>query len=95
MDDENWNGTAKRNGNLDAFDVQEVLGEGGFGVVRRAARVSDGSICAVKTVKPKNLKQLNRELELWVAVSSPYHREPHALHRVAPRPLLSPSRRGD
>lgn len=76
---ERWNGTQQA-GDGSAFNhaykLEEHLGEGGYGVVHRITRKSDGAEFAAKAIAKQVATEWAAALEeaaVWTAVSSPYH----------------------
>src|SRR5882724_10220641 len=60
---------------LAAFRVKKLLGQGGFGAVFQAERVSDGKLCAIKVARADNASagdSLAREAEALSAVGVPH-----------------------
>src|SRR6267142_1877399 len=60
---------------LPAFRVKKLLGQGGFGAVFQAERVSDGQLCAIKVARADNASagdSLIREAEALAAVGAPH-----------------------
>jgi tetratricopeptide (TPR) repeat protein len=60
---------------LPAFKVSKLLGQGGFGAVFKAERVSDGSPCAIKVARADNASagdSLVREADALRAVGVPH-----------------------
>lgn len=59
------------------YRIEKKLGEGGFGAVYKAARISDGHLVAVKTIlqtrKPeqKEVEMFEREMEISIALRHP------------------------
>ena len=52
------------------FECFETVGKGSFGDVRKVKHLADGCIYAVKTVKPKKVKQSRAQLLHEVCVLS-------------------------
>src|SRR5450755_1813772 len=60
---------------LPAFRVKKLLGQGGFGAVFLAERVSDGQPCAIKVARADNASagdSLAREADALIAVGVPH-----------------------
>ena len=63
---------------LGRFNLLEILGKGGMGIVYRAEDRADGSIVAVKVTRPEMLdnpavlQRFRREARLWAQVQNPY-----------------------
>jgi eukaryotic-like serine/threonine-protein kinase len=63
------------NPDLPAFRVKKLLGQGGFGAVFLAERVSDGQPCAIKVARADNASagdSLAREADALIAVGVPH-----------------------
>ncbi|HVU49897.1 MAG TPA: protein kinase, partial [Polyangia bacterium] len=63
------------NPDLPAFRVTKLLGQGGFGAVFLAERVSDGHVCAIKVARSDNAsagESLVREVDALKAVGAPH-----------------------
>src|SRR5438874_8817393 len=63
------------NPDLPAFRVKKLLGQGGFGAVFLAERVSDGQPAAIKVARSDNTsagESLVREAEALIAVGVPH-----------------------
>jgi len=79
IDPSTWAGTARSSDRFaDRYEVVKVLGQGAFGVVQQVTRLEDGATLAAKNMmRPvrggKAWQRVEREIELWEAVSSPYH----------------------
>jgi serine/threonine protein kinase len=70
-----WTGT-RQGGDLkafkDDFTMEEVLGEGAFGVVHHVIRRADKAEFAAKVVARAS-KESQEEVRVWSALSSPFH----------------------